>query len=105
MAVGEIGMSLKDFYSLTYNEYHHIAKGYMCKDEREWLRTRMLATLLINVQLDKDKHIRPEELFHLPSDVIIDKKKDIPTKDEFLQAIERYKKHNTGLQKPDVSPD
>jgi len=105
MAVGEIGMSLKDFYSLTYNEYHHIAKGYMLKDEREWLRTRMLATLLINVQLDKDKHIQPEELFKLPSDILIQRKKDIPSKDEFLQAVERYKKHNTGSQKPNVSPD
>ena len=92
MAIGEIGLSLKDFYTLTYNEYHLVAKAYMGKDEREWLRTRMLASLLINVQLPKDKHITPEMLFSLPSDNLIIKKKPIPTKDEFLAAVERYQK-------------
>jgi len=87
MAVGEVGLSLKDFYSLTFGEYHYIAKSYMFKDEREWQRTRTLAALLINVQLDKDKHITGEELIRLPSDVIIDKKKDLPTKEDFERAI------------------
>lgn len=93
MAIGEIGLSLKDFYGLTFNEYHHIAKGYMIRDERDWMRTRMLASLLINVQLPKDKHITPEELFHLPSDILIDKKKDIPTREEFEEAIKRFEKY------------
>lgn len=92
MAVGEIGLGLKDFYSLTYNEYHYIAKAYMLKDEREWLRTRMLASLLINVQMPKDKHITPEQLFALPSDSLITKKKPTPTKAEFDAAVERYRK-------------
>jgi hypothetical protein len=95
MAIGEIGLNLKDFYRLTYNEYHYVAKAYMGKDEREWLRTRMLASLLINVQLPKDKHITPEMLFSLPSDILIEKKKPTPTRDEFLAAIKRYEKDNT----------
>ena len=87
MAIGEIGLSLIDFYRLTYNDYHYIAKAYMLKDEREWLRTRMLASLLINVQLPKDKHIYPEDLFTLPSDNIIKKKKALPTKADFEAAV------------------
>ncbi|SDJ96371.1 hypothetical protein SAMN04487898_105165 [Pedobacter sp. ok626] len=92
MAIGEIGLGLKDFYMLTYNEYHYIAKAYMLKDEREWLRTRMLASLLINVQMPKDKHITPEQLFALPSDSLIKKKKPTPTKSEMMAAFERYRK-------------
>lgn len=95
MAIGEIQLSLKDFYRLTYNEYHYVAKAYMGKDEREWLRTRMLASLLINVQLPKDKHITPEMLFSLPSDNLIVKRKPTPTKEEFLAAVQRYEKDNT----------
>jgi len=90
MAIGEIGLSLKDFYRLTYHEYHLVAKGYMMKDERHWMKIRMLSSLLINVQMPKDKHISPEMLFSLPSDNLIIKKKPIPTKDEFLQAVARY---------------
>lgn len=92
MAIGEIGLNLKDFYRLTYNEYHYIAKAYMQKDEREWLRTRMLASLLINVQLPKDKHISPEMLFALPSDKLIKKKKPTPTREEFDRAVAQYRK-------------
>lgn len=92
MAVGEIGLSLIDFYRLTYREYHYIAKAYMGKDEREWLRTRMLASLLINVQMPKDKHITPEQLFALPSDKLIIKKKPTPTRAEFETAIAKYRK-------------
>ncbi|WP_316817280.1 hypothetical protein [Pedobacter nyackensis] len=92
MAVGEIGLSLIDFYRLTYNEYHYVAKAYMGKDEREWLRTRMLASLLINVQMPKDKHITPEQLFALPSDKLITKKKPTPTREEFDRAVAKYRK-------------
>lgn len=96
MAVGEIGMSLKDFYSITYNEYHHIAKGYMFKDEREWQRMRLQTTFLLNVQMDRDKTITPEELIRLPSDKVIDKKKDLPTKEDFDRLIQEYGQINKG---------
>ena len=92
MGVGEIGMSLRDFYSLTFNDYHYISKGYLQRDEREWQRMRMQTALLINVHLAKDKHISPEELFVLPSDKLITKKKLAPTKEDFENAIERYNK-------------
>lgn len=92
LAIGEIGMSLKDFYALTYNEYHYVAKGYMFKDEREMMRTRLLASLLINVHLPPNKHCKPEDLFSLPSDNVIKVKKQIPTKAEFDEAVARYKK-------------
>jgi hypothetical protein len=92
MALGEIGLSAIDFYRMTYSEYHYVAKAYMLKDEREWLRTRMLASLLINVQLPKDKHISPEQLFALPSDTLIKVKKPTPTRAEFDAAIVKYRK-------------
>lgn len=92
MGVGEIGMSLKDFYSLTFNDYHYISKGYLQRDEREWQRMRMQTALLINVHLAKDKHVLPEDLFALPSDRLIKKKKPTPSKEDFQKAIERYGK-------------
>jgi hypothetical protein len=92
MALGEIGLSSIDFYRMTYSEYHYVAKAYMLKDEREWLRTRMLASLLINVQLPKDKHISPEQLFALPSDNLIKTKKPTPTREEFDRAVAKYRK-------------
>ena len=93
MAVGEIGMSLKDFYSLTFVEYHHVAKGYMFKDERKWDRMRTQSALLINVQLPKDQNILPHELIPLPSDIIIEKKKEIPTREDFERLVKEYSKN------------
>lgn len=92
MAVGEIGLSLNDFYRLTYNEYHYVAKSYMFKDEREWIRMRKQTAYLINLQMAKDKNITEDMLFSLPSDQLIKKKKPIPTKSEMLAAFERYRK-------------
>ena len=93
MAIGEIGMSLKDFYSLTFIEYHHVAKGYMYKDERKWQRVRTQTALLINVQLPKDQNISPEELIRLPNDIVIEKKKDIPTREDFERLVKEYSKN------------
>lgn len=64
----------------------------MLRDEREWQRTRWLASLLINVQMPKDKHVLAEDLISLPSDKLIKKKKPIPTKAEMMAAFERYRK-------------
>lgn len=92
MAIGEIGMSIKEFYSLTYIEYHYVAKYYMMKDERDWQRMRLQTSFLINLQMEKDKSIKPEDLFSLPSDKIIKVKKDLPTKEEMLEIAEKYRK-------------
>ncbi len=92
MALGEIGLSLRDFYSLTYNEYHYVAKSYMFKDEREWIRMRKQTAFLINLQMAKDKNITEDMLFSLPSDKLIKKKKTTPTRAEFDAAVERYRK-------------
>jgi len=94
MAVGEIGMSLKDFYSITYNEYHYISKGYMFKDEREWQRMRLQTAFLLNIQMDSANHLTPEELIRLPSDIVIDKKKDLPSKEDFERLAKEYGKIN-----------
>lgn len=64
----------------------------MAKDEREWLRTRLHASLMINLQMPKDQNIKPEDLFSLPSDKIIKEKKDLPTLEEMLKTAERYRK-------------
>ena len=92
MAIGEIGLTLRDFYSLTYLEYHYVAKYYMSKDEREWQRMRLQTSFLINLQIEKDKSIKPEDLFRLPSDQIMKVKKDLPSHEEMLEAAKRYRK-------------
>lgn len=81
-----------DFYRLTMVEYHYVAKGFLLRDEREWQRTRWLATLLINIQLGKDKKVDPEDLIKLPSDSLIKVKKPTPTREEFERAVAKYRK-------------
>ena len=90
MAVGEIGMSINEFYSITPVEYHFIAKYYMLKTERDYQIMRLQTTYLMNLQLEKK--LEPEDLFRLSSDQLITKKKDLPTREEMLEAAERYHK-------------
>ena len=81
-----------DFYRLTFLEYHYVAEGYMLKDEADWQRMRLHATLMINLQLEKGKHIEPEELIKLPSDEVKLTKKALPTYEDMMAAAERYRK-------------
>jgi hypothetical protein len=92
MAIGEIGMSIKEFYGITMKEWHYISKSYMIKDERASQKVRTHATMMVNLQLKKEDQLKPEQLWKLPSDNIIKVKKNIPTKQEMLEAAERYRK-------------
>jgi len=85
-------MRTKDFYALTLEEWHYVSKAYMIKDERASQRIRTLATLMVNLQLDKDKHLKPEELWRLPSDKIIKVKKELPTYEEMMEVVKKYRK-------------
>lgn len=64
----------------------------MMKTERDWQIMRTQTSFLVNLQLEQDKNIKPEDLFRLPSDQIIKVKKDLPTKEEMLEAAARYRK-------------
>lgn len=65
----------------------------------EWEQTRYLASMLINVNVDKkSKMISPDKLFPLPQDVYLERGKPKSTKEEydaFLAKLEAIKASKT----------
>ena len=65
----------------------------------EWEQTRYLASMLINVNVDKkSKMISPDKLFPLPQDVYLERGKPKSTKEEydaFLAKLEVIKASKT----------
>lgn len=57
----------------------------MIQKNLDWEQTRYLASIIINVNMDKkSKMISPEKLFPLPQDVFLEKGKPKTTKEQFL---------------------
>lgn len=71
----------------------------MIQKNISWEQTRYLASIIINVNMDKkSKMISPEKLFPLPQDVFLEKGKPKSTKDDFLafkNRVEASKKDST----------
>jgi hypothetical protein len=52
----------------------------------------MLATVLLNIQLDTKDKLQPEDVWKLPNDIIPLKKIDLPTREEMSAIADRYRK-------------
>ena len=66
-------VSLSEFYNMTLRELQNAIKGFLEHEERtqriEWERTRWQTAILVNIQLPKNKSIKPQELARFPWEV------------------------------------
>lgn len=67
MAVGELGLTLMEYWDLTLYELTAMMAGYNVRWEEEWKRTRLIYSILYNSNGQKKKK-SPTELMPLPSE-------------------------------------
>lgn len=60
----------EQFWMLTFAELSIKGRGYRISIEREWERTRYIASLIINVNVKKADQVTPEKLIPLSFDHI-----------------------------------
>lgn len=66
MAVGELGLTLMEYWDLTLYEVTAMIAGYNVRWEEEWKRTRLIYATLYNANSKKKK--APTDLMPLPSE-------------------------------------
>ena len=64
--------------------------GYRHKEEQDWVKTRWMTTMLINIQLPKGKKITAKELLPLDCDNRNFVKQRVMTQEELNEVINKY---------------
>jgi hypothetical protein len=81
LAFGQLGMGVDEFYDMLPREFWNKVDGFYelenLRQRNDWERTRWSTCLLLNIQLPKNKTIKPTELIEFEWD---EKKKDIDFK-------------------------
>jgi hypothetical protein len=70
-AYGELGLKPDEFMEMAPVDYDRMCTGYLRKQEKQWLHTRFIATVLINQSRDPKKKptpYAPEEIMPLSID-------------------------------------
>lgn len=79
------------FWDMTMAELDFVWYSYRHKEEQEWVRTRWMTSMLINIQLPKGKKITAKELLPLDCDNRNFVKQRVMTQDELNEVINKYK--------------
>jgi len=64
--------------------------GYRHKEEQDWVKTRWMTTMLINIQLPKGKKITAKELLPLDCDNRNFVKQRVMTNEELSEVLKKY---------------
>lgn len=64
----EVGLTINEFWQLTWREFLLYKKAYENKEIREWERTRMIAYLIYKVNTSEKSPKSLKAFFPLPSD-------------------------------------
>lgn len=101
-ALGELGLLPDDFWNLTWGDYIRIRDGFFKRNEINWLHTRYLASIMVNINRDKKKRpVLPSDLVPLKLDKLETKKEFTPIKTQFSKEEIREIKIKHGILKPD----
>lgn len=96
--IGQIGITPNDFWTNTWKENQLLGESYQIKQNLEWERTRYIAMMLFNTNVDKRANmITPDKLFSLPQDVYLERGKPKSTREQFEKfkdKIKNTKKNN-----------
>jgi hypothetical protein len=98
IAFGQLGMSVEDFYDMMPKHFWNKMDGFYklenIRGQQEWERVRWQTTLLLNIQLPKNKTIKPTDLIQFDWD---EKEKEVDfdklkAKAEFIKKMEEHGK-------------
>ena len=78
------------FWDMTMAELDFVWYGYRHKEEQEWVRTRWMTTLLLNIQLPKGSQVKPKDLIELDCDIRNFVKPSIMSDEELNAVLEKY---------------
>lgn len=82
--IGQVGITPNDFWTNTWKENQLLGESYQIKQNLEWERTRYIAMMLFNTNVDKRANmITPDKLFELPQDVYLERGKPKSTREQF----------------------
>lgn len=79
------------FWEMTMAELDFVWYGYRHREEQEWVKTRWMTTMLINIQLPKGKKVTAKELLPLDCDNRNFVKQRVMTQEELNNVIDKYK--------------
>ena len=93
-----LGMQPKEFWNMLPVDFWHKVDGFYdlenMREKMEWERCRWQTTLLLNIQLPKNKNVKPTELIEFDWDKKNKKKIDIEklrARADFVRAREMSK--------------
>jgi hypothetical protein len=90
--IGQIGITPNDFWTNTWKENQLLGESYQIKQNLEWERTRYIAMMLFNTNVDKRANmITPDKLFPLPQDVYLERGKPKSTREQYEKFKEKIK--------------
>jgi hypothetical protein len=98
IAFGQLGMSVDDFYDMMPKHFWNKMDGFYklenIREQQEWQRIRWQTTLLLNIQLPKNKTMKPTDLIEFDWD---EKGKEVDfeklkAKAEFIKKMEEHGK-------------
>ena len=94
--IGQIGITPNDFWTNTWKENQLLGESYQIKQNLEWERTRYIAMMLFNINVDKRANmITPDKLFPLPQDVYLERGKPKSTRKEYEKFKAKINKIST----------
>ena len=94
IAFGQLGMNVNEFYDMLPREFWNKVEGFYelenMRQRSDWERTRWSTCLLLNIQLPKNKSIKPTDLvrFEWEEEKMKIDFKDLKMKAELHKKIE-----------------
>ena len=98
MAFGQLGMNVDEFYDMLPREFWNKVEGFYelenLRQRNDWERTRWSTCLLLNIQLPKNKSIKPTDLMKFDWEKNIKKEdfKKLKERAEYIKKLDQYDK-------------
>lgn len=91
----EIGISIDEFWQMTWREFTIHIKADEARDLKEWHRTRAIMHMVYVMNTGDKVKKKPEQILPLPNDPKQDRGQPI-TNDDVLRAIKLYSNNGNG---------
>ena len=94
IAFGYLGMNVGDFYDMLPREFWNKVEGFHelenMRQRSDWERTRWSTCLLLNIQLPKNKSIKPTDLirFEWEQEALKVDIEELKMKAEYIKKLE-----------------
>jgi hypothetical protein len=79
------------FWDMTMAELDFVWYGKRHQEEQDWVKIRWQTTLLLNVQLPKNKKVKPTGLLQLDCDNRNFVKQKVMSQEELKMVLDKYK--------------